>query len=128
MQEKESLMKKNKKWVKSYCKSSKQKGIDEGKSKNFNRVNYPYSKRTLNVSEACKYLGVTAEQLIEMVEGKKGYPELSFIYTKKDNHITFDRSTLAEYRAQLDFMKKSMSNYRLSHNGVDRNTWAFRIG
>ena len=110
-------------WKKSYSKSPKHKGIDEDKSKKFNRVNYPYSKRTLNVSEACKYLGVTAEQLIEMIKGKKGYPELSFIYTKDDNHIIFDRSTLAEYRAQLDYMKKSMDNYRLSNNGVNRNSW-----
>ena len=110
-------------WKKSYSKSPKHKGINESKSKKYNRVNYPYSKRTLNVSEACKYLGITAEQLIEMIKGKKGYPELSFIYTKDDNHIIFDRSTLAEYRAQLDYMKKSMDNYRLSNNGVNRNSW-----
>ena len=69
-------------WKKSYLRSPKQKFINEDKCKKYNRVNYPYSKRTLNVSEACKYLGVTAEQLIEMVKGLKGYPELSFIYTK----------------------------------------------
>ena len=110
-------------WIKSYSKSQKHKYINEGKSKKYNRVNYPYSKRTLNVSEACKYLGVTAEQLIEMVKGQKGYPELSFIYTKDDNHIIFERTTIAEYRAKLDYMKKSMENYRLSNNGVNRNIW-----
>lgn len=86
-----------------------QKKFEENKSKKYTRKNF--RKNYLNPTEASKFLGCTIEQLIEMVQGKKGYPKLDYRYERKDNSWRFCKSLLFDYRRNLDDARRRGKPY-----------------
>ena len=76
--------------------------LKEPNRKSYKRKNYPYSKRIFSPNEACKYLGITTEQLVEMVVGKKYRRSLPYIYNPDGNVWQFKREDLSSYRYWLD--------------------------
>ena len=96
-------------------KKDKEQIISE-KSKKYRRWRPPNSKQLFNTGEACKFMGITADQLSEMVLGKKNYPQLQYIYDRESHSIKFDRKILTNYRYHWDMSKRNMADWRLKTN------------
>ena len=94
----------------------RRKIFDDTKQKTFSRKNFRStrkSKQIFTVKEAAQYLGVSFDQLLDMIGGRKGFPKLECEHNLRNSFDTnmahtvfFRRSILSNYRWHLDHQFK----------------------